>query len=105
MAAKKKTAAGTKEPSFEEAIAELEEIVAAMEEEELPLEDLVARFEHGTKLLGRCQGVLDSAKERLQTIAAQAESEDTEDAGGNHLTPDASDDTDSSETDDDISLF
>ncbi len=61
--------------SFEEALAELESIVAAMEEEQLPLEELVARYEKGSKLLARCETVLASARKRLQTISAQAAAE------------------------------
>lgn len=101
MPRKKSSAAEKAEPTFEEAISELEEIVSAMEEEELPLEELVDRFEQGTKLLGRCQTVLDSAKKRLQTIAMAPEaSEEAE----NPLTTNESDDTDPND-DDDIRLF
>lgn len=89
------------EPSFEEAISELEDIVAAMEEEELPLEELVSRFEQGTRLLGRCQSVLDSAKKRLQTIATKPE---TGKSAANTLNTNESEDTDSTDPDD-IRLF
>lgn len=67
-------------PSFEAALAELEEIVAAMEEEQLPLEELVSRYEKGSKLLVRCETVLASARKRLQTISARAEAADEETA-------------------------
>ena len=70
--ARKKTTPDEAAPPFEEAIAELEAIVASMEEEHLPLEELVAKYEKGTKLLGRCESVLASAKKRLQTIAAKS---------------------------------
>jgi len=59
--------------SFEAALSELDEIVAAMEEEQLPLEELVSRYEKGSKLLARCETVLASARKRLQTISARAE--------------------------------
>ncbi len=75
MPARKKPSAddsaGT-HPTFELALAELEEIVAAMEEEQLPLEELVARYEKGSKLLSRCESVLASARKRLQTISARS---------------------------------
>ena len=92
--ARKKTSAGAdpgKEPSFEEALVELEEIVAAMEEEQLPLEELVSRYEKGSKLLSRCETVLASARKRLQTISAKAAPAD----------PDLSDDPDESPDEDD----
>ncbi len=97
-ARKKSTPGDTGEATFEEALAELESIVHAMEEEQLPLEDLVSRYEKGMKLLGRCQTVLNSARERLQTISATA---------SNTLTPDESETTDTpdDDSDDDIRLF
>ncbi|WP_193210721.1 exodeoxyribonuclease VII small subunit [Luteolibacter marinus] len=104
--ARRKTTPGDESadaPTFESALAELEEIVAAMEEEQLPLEELVARYEKGSKLLARCETVLASAKKRLQTISARAAtagpaaSPDTEDELSGE--PDAHDD------DDDIRLF
>lgn len=98
MPAKKSTS--KKEPGFEDALEQLEEIVSAMEEGELPLEELVDRFENGTRLLHRCQHLLDSAKKRLQTIAQPAETDP------NDLTTGAEDDTDANSTDhDDIRLF
>ncbi len=114
--ARKKTSSGEetgKEPGFEQALHELEEIVAAMEEEQLPLEELVARYEKGSKLLARCETVLASARKRLQTISASAanipddpddpdespDEDDDEPAGRNTGTPDEPDD------DDDIRLF
>ncbi|WP_075090896.1 exodeoxyribonuclease VII small subunit [Haloferula sp. BvORR071] len=100
--------------SFEAALSELEAIVAAMEEEQLPLEELVGRYEKGSKLLARCETVLASARKRLQTISAKAateagalaeepdespEEDDDEPAGNSSGTPDDNDD------DDDIRLF
>jgi exodeoxyribonuclease VII small subunit len=75
MPARKKSTTGDTagdSPTFELALAELEEIVAAMEEEQLPLEELVARYEKGSKLLARCESVLASARKRLQTISARS---------------------------------
>ena len=118
MAARRKTepaAAGSDDDgSFEAALTELEAIVATMEEEQLPLEELVARYEKGSKLLARCETVLASARKRLQTISAKAanadadlpddpdespDEDDDEPAGSSPGTPDEYDD------DDDIRLF
>jgi exodeoxyribonuclease VII small subunit len=99
MAARKKSPAENEPPpNFEDALGQLESIVHEMEEEQLPLEDLVARYEKGVKLLGQCRQVLDSAKQRLETIGSPAE---------NPLTPDDEEDTDPSDDDpdDDIRLF
>ena len=99
--------------SFEEALAELESIVAAMEEEQLPLEELVARYEKGSKLLARCETVLASARKRLQTISAQAAAEAGARGGEEDYSPDVNDDEpadpaalpDDQDDDDDIRLF
>ncbi|MEM1083592.1 MAG: exodeoxyribonuclease VII small subunit [Verrucomicrobiota bacterium] len=100
MPRKKSSSSGDAGPDFEKAIAELEEIVAAMEEEELPLEDLVARFEKGTKLLAHCESVLASAKKRLETIAASHSATD-----GDSQSQETSDTPDDPDDDDDIRLF
>jgi len=113
-ARRKSTAAegGGDLPSFELALAELEEIVAAMEEEQLPLEELVNRYEKGSKLLARCESVLASARKRLQTISSRTAADPVEPDDDGDLpdadatapgptagTPDEHDD------DDDIRLF
>lgn len=61
---KKEEAPGT----FEESLAGLEEIVEAMENEELPLEDLVECYEKGSVLLKRCEALLKGARERIELI-------------------------------------
>jgi exodeoxyribonuclease VII small subunit len=68
--AKRKSTSGPEsaEPSFEEALAGLEAIVEAMENETLPLEELVARYEKGSELLGRCESLLKSARGRIELI-------------------------------------
>lgn len=99
-------------PSFELALAELEEIVAAMEEEQLPLEELVNRYEKGSKLLARCESVLASARKRLQTISSRTaadpvdldENGDLPDADGPAPGPTAGT-PDEHDDDDDIRLF
>ncbi len=85
MARKKAKSAAAGDPSFEEAMAGLEEIVAAMEEEELPLEELVEKYETGTRLLKRCEEVLRSAKKKIRTIA-----EDRDAGGDNEVLTDGS---------------
>ena len=96
------------EPSFESALAELEGIVAAMEEEQLPLEELVARYEKGSKLLARCETVLASARKRLQTISARSAAEAAP-GGDKAISHDAEDELtgepDEHDDDDEIRLF
>ena len=67
-----------KQPSFEQALAELEKLVAAMEEDQLPLEKLVEHYEQGSKLLARCESVLESARKRLELITLDSSSDDAD---------------------------
>jgi exodeoxyribonuclease VII small subunit len=53
---------------FEQAMQRLEEIVAAMESEDLPLETLLARYEEGTRLAGICQAKLAEADTKIQQL-------------------------------------
>lgn len=61
------------EVSFEEAIAQLEGIVEAMESDELPLETLLAKFEEGAKLAKFCQDKLAEAEVRVKTLERSVE--------------------------------
>ena len=53
---------------FEEALKKLEAIVETMENEELPLEALLARFEEGKRLAQLCQAKLAEAELRIQQV-------------------------------------
>jgi exodeoxyribonuclease VII small subunit len=57
-----------KDLSFEDAMTELENIVEAMEGEELPLEELIASYEAGAHLLNHCKAVLSNARKRIEII-------------------------------------
>ena len=112
MPARKKSTDGgdsTDDATFESALAELEEIVAAMEEEQLPLEELVTRYEKGSKLLTHCESVLASARKRLLTISARTAAEAAGPSGGEAGLPEAEDELpgepDEHDDDDDIRLF
>jgi len=85
-------------PSFEEALAGLESIVEAMENEQLPLEELVAHYEKGSILLGRCEEMLQGARERIELITLRNQ----EDAAPTTISPAVADDSDNH---DDIRLF
>ena len=54
--------------SFEEALAKLEAIVESMESGDVPLADLLARFEQGTKLLKTCESRLQDAELRIEQL-------------------------------------
>lgn len=46
----------------------LEEIVQLMESAQMPLNELLERYEEGTKLVGLCQDQLKAAEQRVETL-------------------------------------
>jgi exodeoxyribonuclease VII small subunit len=60
---------------FEEALKKLEGIVEAMESDELPLEQLLTRFEEGSKLAQVCQAKLSEAELKVQQLEKNAAGE------------------------------
>jgi len=59
--------------TFEQALARLEELVTGLERGNLSLEDSLAYFEEGTKLIQECTSLLDAAEARLQKLVPCAE--------------------------------
>ncbi len=53
---------------FEEALKKLESVVETMESDELPLEQLLAKFEEGTRLVQVCQSRLAEAEVKVQKL-------------------------------------
>ena len=56
------------ELTFEEALGELEAIVAALEAGQVPLDETLKRFERAMGLKERCQGLLDAAETRIREL-------------------------------------
>lgn len=56
--------------SFEEALAQLEEVVARLEAGQLPLTEAVGHYERGMALAAYCGDLLDSAELRVREIDA-----------------------------------
>lgn len=57
--------------TYEQALAELEEIVNILEAEERPLENALAIFERGQALAHYCAGLLDQAELKVQQISGE----------------------------------
>jgi exodeoxyribonuclease VII small subunit len=57
--------------SFEAALGKLETIVESMESGEVPLAELLARFEEGTKLLKVCEARLKDAELKIEQLKKQ----------------------------------
>lgn len=58
-------------PSFETALARLEAIVDSMEQGDVPLADLLAKYEEGTKLLKVCEARLKDAELKIEKLKKQ----------------------------------
>lgn len=86
--------------TFEESLSKLEAIVEAMENSQLPLEDLVKHYEEGASLLRSCDAFLKSARERIELITLRAANAAPEEPQAS--TAPQSEDNDN---DDDIRLF
>lgn len=55
--------------TYEKAFAELEMIVAALENEERTLEDAIAQYERGQGLTKHCADLLDKAELKVQQLS------------------------------------
>jgi len=75
MSTKAKPAAT--EINFETAMDRLEKIVGQMESGELPLEDLIVRYEEGMNLVKVCQERLASAEQKIEIIARNSSGKPT----------------------------
>lgn len=66
------------EMSFGATLAELEEIVKALESGQLELEDSLARYERGVALLRACRAKLADAQQRVTMLVGEIEEEEAE---------------------------
>jgi len=67
----KKIEKPVKELTYEEALAELETIVTALEEEQKPLEESMTLFERGQALVKHCSALLESAQLKVQKLVGE----------------------------------
>lgn len=58
----------SEEMTFEDAYSKLSNIIEALENSQLPLNDALARFEEGQKLAAFCQQLLDQAELRISQL-------------------------------------
>ena len=65
-------------PSFEEALAELEALVEAMEQGELSLEESLKSFEQGVALTRHCQQALQDAEQKVRILTGESENAEPE---------------------------
>ena len=58
---------------FESSLEKLEEIVESMEEDSIPLEQLLKHYEQGNSLIKDCEASLKAARKQLETIRTKSQ--------------------------------
>ena len=56
------------DPNFEETLAELEKLIARLEEGDLSLDESLSGFKHGIELTRQCQAALDNAQQTVELL-------------------------------------
>lgn len=67
------TPAGAASPSFEESLRRLEKVVKEMESGELPLDEMMKRFEEGRALVAACNTALAAIRQRVEETLRKPE--------------------------------
>ncbi len=65
------------EMTFEQAMKELEGVVAKLEQGDVPLDDSIALYERGAALKARCEAKLKEAEEKVAAITLDAAGQPT----------------------------
>ena len=61
------------ELTYEQAKAALDEVVAKLEDKDLPLDDMVSLWEQGEKFAAICEAKLSAAKAKLDALRPEVE--------------------------------
>lgn len=64
---------GKREPRFEEALAQIEEVIDRIESGQMGLEESIASYERGMKLLIHCQNVLLKLEQKVSQLTEVSE--------------------------------
>jgi exodeoxyribonuclease VII small subunit len=70
-ASSKKTEKNVEDLSYEEALAELEQVVSALENEQSQLEEAIRLFERGQALAARCGVLLEAAELKVKQVVGE----------------------------------
>ena len=57
-----------KKKTFEQALTRLDEIIALLEKDSVPLDELMKLYEEGVALVRDCNGQLDSAEQKVKLL-------------------------------------
>ena len=71
-----------KKKTFEQSMSRLEEIVAALEKGDAPLEESLALSQEGTRLISACGKALDQAQQQLKLLVQGEDGPELEDFDG-----------------------
>ncbi len=66
----KKVSRKKKAPDFETALQQLKEALAALESDDLTLEQSLKQYEDGIKYLGHCHGALEAARQKIRQLVS-----------------------------------
>jgi exodeoxyribonuclease VII small subunit len=76
MTVNRKTSSAQVDPaapaSYEAALDELERLVAAMEGQQLPLEQLLESYKRGAELLSFCRGRLQAIEQQVKVLDSES---------------------------------
>lgn len=61
---------------FEQALAQVEEIIARIESGEVGLERSIAEYERGAALVRRCREILQTAEQKVEDLTARMQAEE-----------------------------
>ena len=70
-ASSKKAEKSVEDLSYEEALAELDQVVSALENEQSQLEDAIRLFERGQALAARCGVLLEAAELKVKQVVGE----------------------------------
>lgn len=65
---------------FEDGLKKLEEALEALENDELPLEESIKKYEEGTKLYNFCRAKLESLERKVEILTRNAQTGELETA-------------------------
>jgi exodeoxyribonuclease VII small subunit len=63
------------DPNFEESLAELEKLIANLEQGDLSLDESLSGFKHGIELTRQCQAALDNAQQTVEMLTDNQDEE------------------------------
>ncbi len=66
-------------PGFEQALAELENLVAKLESGDLSLDQSLTHFKRGVELTRHCQSILDEAQQTVEVLSQDTSASKAED--------------------------